>query len=449
MKRSLLLFLLPLLSVSLWSQQLTLEREVNFAFITNSLGEVGSSDVWGWEASDGTEYAIIGNYNSVAFVRASDGLICDSIPAADQNDGYYHRDMVTYGNYAYCVSEMLGTNEGLMIFDLSPLPDSVRFVGSWTDNGNIVRSHNLDVDTAAGYLYIESDGTQGIDIVSIADPESPVRSGFISAPGIHDIHARNDTLWTAEGTSRQFRVFDVADKGNPILLGSVFDNTFGYCHNVWPSDDGRFFVTTEETANKSVKIWDASDMGNIQLRGTYLATNGLAHNVHVRGDYIYISHYTSGVTVVDWSDPDNPVEVAAYDTYPQNNVANFFGNWGATLPTPQGRVYASNFEGKLFILQWDPLAISVDTPVLLGQAAAYPNPFRGVVHIPLELDHSSPVTVQVYDAQGRLVTNLFSGELQAGRSILPWRSSSELAKGMYVIEARIGETRHSWRVVRE
>ncbi len=449
MKRILLLALLLVAGLSpSFSQPLSLERTVQFDFLTNSLGEVGSSDTWGWVDSVGTEYAIIGNYNSVAFVRASDGLICDSIPAADQNDGYYHRDMVTFGHYAYCVSEMQGTNEGLMIFDLRPLPDSVRFVGAWTDNGTIVRSHNLDIDPTSGHLYIESDGTQGIDIVSLADPEAPVRVGFIPAPGIHDIHARGDTLWTAEGTARKFRVLNVADKGNPIIMGEVASTTFGYCHNIWPSDDGRFFFTTEETPNRTVKIWDATDMSNIQQRGAYLATNGLAHNVHVEGQYLFISHYTSGVTVVDWSDPDNPVEVAAYDTYLPNDGAVFEGCWGVSTPSPSGRLYASNFEGKLTILQWDPNAVGVIGPDPADLQAPYPTLFDEVLHIPVELDGPAAVEVTVWDVQGRAVARPFAGELSSGRFTLPWRPAS-LGAGVYVVRVSVGDAVGTWRVVRQ
>ena len=93
----------------------------------------------------------------MAFIRASDGLVCDSIVAPELNNPSYHRDMVAFGQYAYCVSEQDGVNAGMMIFDLSPLPDSVRFVKAWTDNGTFTKSHNMDIDPATGYLYLEGD----------------------------------------------------------------------------------------------------------------------------------------------------------------------------------------------------------------------------------------------------------------------------------------------------
>ena len=57
-------------------------------------------------------------------------------PDLQNNDYYFHRDMKTYKHYAYEVSEMNGENEGLMIMDLQYLPDSVKFVKSYTYSGN-------------------------------------------------------------------------------------------------------------------------------------------------------------------------------------------------------------------------------------------------------------------------------------------------------------------------
>ena len=90
----------------------------------------------------------------------------------------------------------------------------------------------------------------------------------------------------------------------------------GYVHNIWPSEDRRYCVTTEETANKTIKVWDISDYGNIQLVNEYLAPSRLAHNAHWFGNFHVNSHYESGIQLVDVSDPTNPVEMDRVDTYP-------------------------------------------------------------------------------------------------------------------------------------
>lgn len=448
MKKYLLILFLGFLGSTSFGQSLTLLHEVQFDFVTNGLGDVGSSDCWGYTASDGTDYAIIGNYNSIAFVRASDGAILDSVPAAALQDGYYHRDMVVNGNYCYAVSEMAGTNQGLMIFDLSYLPDSVHFVGAWEDNGQLVKSHNIDIDTATSHLYIEGDGNQGIDIVSVVDPENPVKVGFIFVPGVHDMYARNDTVWVAEGSVPAYSIYDCTDKGNPIQLGRVMDNNFGYCHNIWPSDDGKYFFTTEETSFKSVKIWDANDLFNIVPLGTYLGTNNLAHNVHVVGEYLFISHYTSGVTVVDWSNPNMPIEVAAYDTYPQNDIADFYGCWGAYPYTNNGYVYASNFEGKLFILEWDPIAVGIEDELPVEAGLPYPSIFEHATNIPFILEGAEHVQIIAYDQAGRQVAEILNADFGAGNYVQSWRADG-LSTGVYLLELRTGEDRQTFRVVKQ
>ena len=61
--------------------------------------------------------------------------------------------------------------------------------------------------------------------------------------------------------------------------------------------------------------------------GEYLGENSLAHNVHVKDDFLYISHYTSGLKILDIFDPSNPIEVAAYDSYPDDDNNGFYGCW--------------------------------------------------------------------------------------------------------------------------
>ncbi|HHG84030.1 MAG TPA: choice-of-anchor B family protein [Bacteroidetes bacterium] len=441
MHRTLLTAIFALtLATILPAQSLTLVDTVQFPFVTNGLGDVGTSDCWGWTDGNGTDYAMIGNSDHIAFVRASDGAVLDTIQLSSNGDGYYHRDMETYQHYCYVVQEMSGKREGLVVIDLQYLPDSVHFVTSYDANQTMIRSHNLDIDSAKGFLYLESDesiSSSGVEIINITDPENPAKVGFVSIPAVHDIHARNDTLWAAEGSVSAFSVHDVSDKSNPQLIGRVTSASFGYCHQIWPSDDGKFFITTEETSNKTVKIWDATDMNNIVMRGQYLGTNKLAHNAHVKGNYVFLSHYTSGVTVIDISDPDVPVEVASYDTYPQNDVSNFFGCWGTFPFTKNNYVYASNFAGKLFILNWD-ATVGLESSMPRGPGLAWPNPFQNTTNIPFELDAVTLVKAEVYDLEGRLIAQLMDKKLNAGTYVLPWQPQADIPAGTYLVKLEAG-----------
>ncbi len=373
-------------------------RRIWFSSTAWSTGDTtGGSDVWGYEAPDGEEYAIMGVRDGVAVVRVSDMSTIDVLQGPKDNDYYYHRDIKTYDHYAYVVNEMPGTNEGLMILDLNYLPDSVRFVGSYSGNGQ-VRSHNLSIDTETGYAYIVGQDYSGFRIVSLEDPESPVEEGYVATPDIHDVFARNDTLYVAEGSNRTFSIYDLNDKSNPLLLTRVYIPSEGYSHNIWPTDNGDYVLTTEETANRTVKVWDVRDLGNVQLVGEYLGGNRLAHNVHVKGSLAFISHYAYGITVVDLKDPANPYEIASFDTYGKNDGGGFYGCWGAYPFASSGHVYTSDIEGYLTVLKFPDDFITLRV-ANMTVGPAYVAPGAGEVEITAELfstyDSSFSVTADV------------------------------------------------------
>ena len=407
----------------------------------------GGSDVWGYTAPDGEEYAIMGVYEGVAVIRVADLEVIDIISGPQQNDYWYHRDIKTYGHYAYITNEMYGTNEGLMILDLQYLggvvPDSVRFVGSYAVFPDI-RSHNLSIDTATGFAYIEE--TNGWLILDLADPENPLDVGVIPAPG-HDIMVRNDTAYVAEGWGGIFSIWDVTSKSHPQELVSVTTPTGGYLHNIWPTKDGNYVLTTEETANRTVKIWDISELNNVNLVADYLAPNNLAHNVHVEGDYAFISHYTSGVVVLDIHDPTNPVEVAVYDTYVPNDYPQFAGCWGVYPHTSNGMVFTSSIEGYLHIFQFDESVIEVGAetadPGVFVLHQNYPNPFNPITTLSYILPEKSYVNITIYDMLGREVKKLVSGELVSGYHKAIWDATNDdgnpVSAGVYLCQIEAGE----------
>ena len=403
----------------------------------------GGSDVWGYTTPEGEEYAIMGVYEGVAVIRAIDLEVIDIIPGPQQNDYWFHRDIKTYGHYAYVTNEMYGTNEGLMILDLQYLPDSVRFVGSYEISPDI-RSHNLSIDVATGFAYIEE--SNGWLILDLADPENPIDVGIISAPG-HDIMVRNDTAYVAEGWGSIFSIWDVTSKAHPQELVSVASPSNGYLHNIWPTEDGNYVLTTEETDNRTVKIWDISDLNNVNLVAEYLAPNDLAHNVHVEGDYAFISHYTSGVVVLDIHDPTDPVEVAIYDTYAQNDNSVFAGCWGVYPHTANGMVFTSSIEGYLHIFQFDESVIDVDAETALpGEFVLYqnyPNPFNPITTLHYDLPENSYVNVTVYDMLGRAVKTLVNSTQDAGFKSVVWNAANDygnpVSAGVYLYQIKAGE----------
>ena len=312
----------------------------------------GGSDCWGWQSPDESEYVIMGVNTGLVIVNANTGEIVDQVAGPSSFCGnILWRDIVTYGKYCYVVSECSGFREGLMIIDMSFLPDSVHYLGSYNPDPNTSTSHNLAIDTARGFAYIMGQSGNKVRVVNLSNPIAPSELPSVSVPNIHDMFARNDTLWVAEANSHSFSIWDMADKNSAILLARVVIPQGGYVHNIWPTGDGRHVATTEETIGKTVKFWNIENMSNITMVSEYLGPSSLAHNVQFIGDTAYIAHYEYGVRVVDWSDPQNPTEIGHFDSWLSGENSNFNGNWGVFPHTSSGKVYLSNLDGRLFILQ--------------------------------------------------------------------------------------------------
>ncbi len=322
------------------------------AIDTDSL-ETGGSDVWGYVAPDGSEYAIMGEIEGVTIVAVPSLEVVARIPGPTLRARAYWRDIKTYGHYAYVVSEAYGQSEGLQIIDLSGLPAHAEEVAVYRgENDELVSSHNLSIDTETGFAYVLNSNGSMVEIVSLANPTEPAIVGGLTVGDVHDVFARGDTVYVAEGRQPTFTVWNTADKSNPELLSRVTIPASGYVHNIWPTDDGRYVLTTEETAYKSIKVWNMEDLSNPTLVGEWLGVSRLAHNVLIKGNRAVVAHYTSGVYVLDISDIEHPTELAHHDTYERNDDVAMDGNWGATLPSPGGYIYASDQTGQLTVLRW-------------------------------------------------------------------------------------------------
>lgn len=345
------------------SYRLWLKDKIRFPYSTATGDTTGGSDCWGWTAPDGTEYAIMGVRDGIAVVNAHTMQVKGVVPGPQTPATYYWRDVETYRHYAYAVSELSGTNQGISVIDLQYLPDSLHFVGSFPLNlaGNVT-AHTISIDTLKGFAYCERSGLAGqpIVILSLANPETPAFVGSFGPAGgqsIHDMFARNDTVFVAEGydslSQGSWSVWNCANKAAPVQITRVIFPGAGYVHSAVATEDRNWLLTTEEIpAGKTMKLWDIADLGNIDLRGQYIGAAQRPHNVYPKGNLVFVSHYEAGVTVVDISNPDTLVEVARYDTYPASDFSNYRGCWSAYPYTANEYVYASNLDGWLFVLRF-------------------------------------------------------------------------------------------------
>lgn len=318
-----------------------------------------ANDVWGYTAPDGTEYALVGLRSGVSIVSMADPANLVEIVRIPGEESTW-RDLKTWGHFAYVTADQANTKEGLLVIDLSGLPDNVTWerwrpvLPGQTDS--LFTCHNLWIDEN-GYCYLsgcqQNDG--GVIILDVfSTPGQPQFVAYNEPTYAHDCFAQNNLLYTAEIYEGQFQVFDITNKQAPVKLATQ-RTPYEFCHNVWPNADGSVLFTTDERANAPTAAFDLSDLGNVKFLDEFrsiatINTGVIPHNAHVRGNYVVISNYTDGCVVVDATKPDNLVEAEYYGTC-TNFDAGFHGCWGAYPYFPSGLIAASDIENGLFILK--------------------------------------------------------------------------------------------------
>ncbi len=334
---------------------LQLQAQLNVTYLSNyQYGEV-LSNIWGYAAPDGTEYALVGTNSGVSIINLSDPanpVESDFVPSAISA----WREIKTWGTHAYVTNE---TGQGLLVIDLSNLPGEVTFT-HWAPTipglGTLSTIHSIWMDEyGVAYLNGSNLNGGGILFVDVATtPGTPVYIGKGAFTYAHDSYSRGNLAFSFEIQNGQFSVYDVTDKTNVILLAS--QPTPGLAaHNGWLSDDGNILFTTDETNYAPVTSYDISDLSNIieldQFRPlATLGTGVIPHNVHTLQDWLIVSYYTDGVIVVDGSRPDNLIEVGNFDTYIPTSTG-FAGAWGVYPYLPSGLILVSDIGNGLYVLQ--------------------------------------------------------------------------------------------------
>jgi hypothetical protein len=95
-----------------------------------------------------------------------------------------------------------------------------------------------------------------------------------------------------------------------------------------------------------------------------------------------------------------------------------------------------------------PPSLSVNTSI-----RAFPNPSAGKVRILIDTQTSGPASLQITDLQGRIIRELFSGQMATGSHSFEWNGKREdgnsLPAGLYILEYRTKETRLFHKLLHE
>ena len=340
------------------------------------------NDVWGYVDCKGREYGIIGSIEQIHFIALDEPDGLREVARFPGGGGNFWRDMKTYRDRAYSVADRAG--EGLMIFDLSHLPDSV--VKTAQTNEFFTNAHNIFIDEQHGRLYVAGSDSAAFVILDIRqNPDQPqllYRGPLPGAGYLHDIYVRDHIAYCSHGRNG-FWVWDLTDATQPQMLATI--KTAGYNHSSWVSPDGRYAVYAEESPTGiPLGIIDLSeaDQGLLEIVNTFkfpleapVDSNARPHNPFIRDHYAVVSYYQDGLQIFDIADPLNPKQVAYYDTFENSDYPGnrFDGAWGAYPFLPSGRILVSDiYEGLLVLsadsIQWGSIeATTLPDPGILLQ----------------------------------------------------------------------------------
>ncbi len=200
-----------------------------------------------------------------------------------------------------------------------------------------------------------------------SDPQSGVIAGLwdggdhgdgtqttSSTDECHDITAFPELGLAAGACSGNGILLDISNPVNPVRLDQVIDPGFAYWHSATFNNDGTKVIFTDEWGGGGRPRCRASDPedwgadaiydivdGRLQFRSHYkipapqtAQENCVAHNgslVPVPGRDIFVqAWYQGGISVIDFTDSANPIEIAFFDRGPIDGEDMVMGGyWSA------------------------------------------------------------------------------------------------------------------------
>jgi hypothetical protein len=217
------------------------------------------------------------------------------------------------------------------------------------------------------------------DIAGLAESRPPenARRGFGSTNHCHDITAYPELGLAAGACSGNGLIIDISDPAAPVRLSEMSDPSMVYWHAAVFNNDATKVVFTDEWGGglgarcrpEDPDRWGANVIADVTDEGLVTRSffkipntqteteNCVAHNgglLPIPGrDVMVQGWYSGGISVIDFTDADNPFEIAFFDRGPVD-ADNLYlaGNWGAYWYN--GRIYAPEIIRGLDVLRLTP-----------------------------------------------------------------------------------------------
>ncbi|WP_416830261.1 MAG: DUF305 domain-containing protein [Erythrobacter sp.] len=210
----------------------------------------------------------------------------------------------------------------------------------------------------------------------------------------HDITVFPALNLAAGACSGNGILMDISDPMNPKRIDAVFDKGFAYWHSATFNNDGTKVIFTDEWGGGGRPRCKASDPitwganaiydivdGKLEFRSHYKMPgpqgdkeNCVAHNgsiIPVPGRDIFVqSWYQGGISVMDFTDSSNPIEIAFFDRGPISEEQLVVGGYWSSY-WYNGRIYGTEITRGVDVFALEPSEFLTAEEVAAAEAASY------------------------------------------------------------------------------
>ncbi|HTE55712.1 MAG TPA: hypothetical protein VK698_32885 [Kofleriaceae bacterium] len=266
--------------------------------------------------------------------------------------------------YAFLASDL----RGVVVADVTDPTDPIEVLAfpSPSVGTSRVNVHTLFLE--GDRLYVANISIAGVQIFDIAAPDQPVALGAYVHPTVgtfggfvHDLSVRDGVAYL-DYWNLGLVVVDTSDPAEPHRVGEFDDYSRRTSHSNWVTEVGgrRIAVHGDEDFDAHVRIIDV-DPGSstaFQEIGSYRTRPQVSvHNIMAIDELALVTYYQDGLRVLDLSDPEDPVEIAHFDSWtgvgPDYGRGFFEGGIGVDHDAGRDLVLLADTHRGLLVLTLD------------------------------------------------------------------------------------------------
>lgn len=254
----------------------------------------------------------------------------------------------------------------------------------------------------------------------------------------HDITVYPAANLAAGACSGNGIIFDISNPRKPKRIDAVTDTGFAYWHSATFNNDGTKVLFTDEWGGGSrprcrahdQKTWGANAIydiidGKLEFRSHFKLPapqveeeNCVAHNgsiIPVPGRDIFAqAWYQGGVSVIDFTDSENPFEIAYFDRGPINEENLILGGYWSSY-WYDGRIYATEITRGLDVFDLKESAFLTANEIAAAKLADQGEVFNPQQQFPVSWPARAAVAHAYIDqlSRDKAITEPIRGDLTA------------------------------------